>query len=96
MKSVSDIIKSKGIVSDFRNKHEFQAYGNMLAEELNDPNHRTLYIRLAKEEDRKLLDTALSFAKDTEKKTNLGRLFMWKLGELRKQRNKNETEVDDK
>jgi hypothetical protein len=86
MKSVSDILKEKGVTPDHHNKHEFQAYGNMLAEKLNDAAHRTLYIKLAKEEDRRLLDAALSFAMDTEKRAGLGRLFMWKLKELRKSR----------
>ena len=83
MQSISDILKEKGVISDFRNKHEYQAYGNMLAEKLRDAKHRTLYIKLAKEEDRKLLDAALAFVLDTDKKLGLGKLFMWKLKELR-------------
>lgn len=95
MKSISDILKEKGVVSDFRNKHEYQAYGNMLAERLRDSKHRTLYIKLAKEEDRRLLDAALSFAVDTEKRDGLGKLFMWKLSELKKQRD-TKSKVNDK
>jgi len=86
MRSVSDILKEKGLISDHRNKYEYQAYGNKLADDLRDSQHRTLYIKLAKEEDRRLLDTAFSFAMDTDKKANLGKLFMWKLSELRKKR----------
>jgi len=86
MRSISDILKEKGVIADHRNKYEYQAYGNKLAEDLRDIKHRTLYIKLAKEEDRQLLDSALSFALDTDKETNLGKLFMWKLGELRKDR----------
>ncbi|MBU0650137.1 hypothetical protein KJ605_01415 [Patescibacteria group bacterium] len=86
MRSVSDILKQKGLTADHRNKYEYQAYGNMLADKLQDSKHRTLYIKLAKEEDRQLLEAAFSFALDTEKKTGLGRLFMWKLKELRKAR----------
>jgi len=90
MQSISDILKSKGVISDHRNKYQYQAYGNMLAEKLRDEKHRTLYIKLAKEEDNKLLESALSFALDTEKKAGLGRLFMWKLKELRDKRNEKE------
>lgn len=86
MRSISDILKEKGVIADYRNKYEYQAYGNMLAEKLRDAKHRTLYIKLAKQEDRKLLESALSFALDTDKKTGLGKLFMWKLTELRKKR----------
>ena len=93
MEPISDILKQKGIVSDHRNKYEFQAYGNMLAEKLDDAKHRTLYIKLAKEEDRQLLEAAFSFAMDTDKKGGLGKFFMWKLKELRKMRqNKESTE----
>lgn len=86
MQSLSDILKEKGATSDFRNKHEYQAYGNMLADRLHDPKHRTLYIKLAKEEDRRLLDASLAFVMDTDKEMGLGKLFMWKLKELRTER----------
>ncbi|MFA7300909.1 MAG: hypothetical protein WC069_01175 [Candidatus Shapirobacteria bacterium] len=66
-------------------KNEFQAYGLMLAEELDDWDHKTLYIRLAKNTDKALLDKALYFIKDqTQNKINSkGRLFMWKLKQLK-------------
>jgi hypothetical protein len=86
MQPISDILNRKGIVADPHNKHEFQAYGNMLADKLGDPTHRTLYIRLAKEEDRRLVENALAFALDTEKRSGLGKLFMWKLKELQQAR----------
>lgn len=85
MKSISDILKDKGLIRDYRNKYEFQAYGNMLAEKLRDKKHRSLYIKLAKEEKRELLEQALDFVIDSGKKQNLGRLFMWKLTQLKKQ-----------
>lgn len=96
MKSISDILKEKGVISDHRNKYEYQAYGNKLAEDLQDPAHRTLYIKLAKEEDRRLLDAALSFTMDTDKKMGLGKLFMWKLKELRNLRAEKESPTGDK
>ncbi len=86
MQSISQILKEKDVIADYRNKYEYQAYGNMLAEKLRDAKHRTLYIKLAKEEDRKLLETALTFVLDTDKKLGLGKLFMWKLKELRMER----------
>ncbi|HAZ29566.1 TPA: hypothetical protein DCY43_02335 [candidate division WWE3 bacterium] len=84
MESISNILKTKGFVTDHRNKYEFQAYGNMLAEELKDPKHRTLYFKLAKEKDRKLLETALAFALDNAKDSGLAKAFMWKLAEISK------------
>jgi len=86
MERIDKVIRKRGIVSDARNKHEFQAYGNRLAEELNDRKHRSLYIKLAKSEDRALLEAAREFVLGSEKATTKGRLFMWKLSELKKQR----------
>lgn len=83
MKSISDIISKKNLTSDYRNKHEFQAYGNRLAEELNDTRNRALYIKLSKNEDRNLLEAARLYAVGAEKIDLKGRLFMWKLKQLR-------------
>jgi len=66
-------------------KNEFQAYGLELATELDDWKNKSLYIRLAKTQDRKLLEKARYFVKDHspgQVKTPY-RLFMWKLKQLR-------------
>ncbi len=86
MKKIGSIISSKDLKGDHRNKYEYQAYGNRLAEELSDPKHRSLYIKLAKEEERELLDRAREFALGKEDASTKGRLFMWKLTELRKEK----------
>jgi hypothetical protein len=62
---------------------EFQKYGIYLSEKLEDPSHKSLYIRLAKTVDRKILDAALSFVLDAQAKSK-ARLFMWKVTQLRK------------
>jgi len=66
-------------------KNEFQAYGLELATELDDWKNKSLYIRLAKNEDRKLLDKARYFVKDHSpgQIKSPYRLFMWKLKQLR-------------
>ena len=84
MKAISEILKNRSLTSDFRNKYEFQAYGNRLAEEFNDMKHRALYIKLAKVEDRNLLEAARAYVLGAEKITEKGRLFMWKFHELKK------------
>jgi hypothetical protein len=84
--NISDILKNKNFKGDVRNKHEFQAYGNRLAEDLGDQAHRALYIKLAKKEDRNLLEVAREFVMRSENATTKGRLFMWKLNELKKKR----------
>lgn len=88
MKTISEIIKNKSIIKDVRNTYEFQAYGNRLAEELGDPKHRALYIKLAKTEDRALLEAARDFVMRSENATTKGKLFMWKLTELKKLKGK--------
>ena len=63
--------------------HEFQMYGVFLAETLEDTKHYSLYIKLAKEVDRKILEQALNFTKGYYNAKNKARVFMWKLGQLR-------------
>jgi hypothetical protein len=62
---------------------EFQDYGYRLAKELNDEGHKSLYIKLAKEVNRKLLEEARIFVKDAREVRSRTKLFMWKLKELR-------------
>jgi hypothetical protein len=63
---------------------EFQKYAYDLAEELGDLDHKSLYMKLAKETPRGIMEAARSFVKDAENARSKGRLFMWKLGELKK------------
>lgn len=83
MDGISELLKSKKIIRNHRNSYEYQAYGNKLAEDLNDTKHRALYIRLAKTEDRNLMEIARIFVMTQEKATTKGRLFMWKLKQLK-------------
>jgi len=64
---------------------EFQDYGYRLAKELNDLEHKALYIKLAKELPRRLLEEARNFVKDASNVKNPARLFMWKLKNLKSQ-----------
>ena len=63
---------------------EFQDYGYRLAEELHDLKHKALYFKLAKETPRALLEEARNFVKDAYQVKSKAKLFMWKLGELKK------------
>lgn len=62
---------------------EFQDFGYRLAVELNDLEHKSLYIRMAKQVDRLLLERALSFVSDSQARSK-AKLFMWKVKELKK------------
>lgn len=66
-------------------KEEFQAYGLKLAKDLNDWENKSLYIKLAKNTPRNLLEKALNFVKDQPRGQvrSKAKLFMWKLKQLR-------------
>ncbi|MBP9817860.1 hypothetical protein KBC75_03880 [Candidatus Shapirobacteria bacterium] len=66
-------------------KNEFQSYALDLAKELDDWSHKTIYLRLAKNVDRELLEKAKYFVKDHNPGAvqSKGGLFMWKLKQLR-------------
>lgn len=83
MNTIKNIITNRPKPADYRNKHEFQAYANRLAEELGDIRHRSLYMKLVKENNRSLIETAKTFALGYEQEPNKGRLFMWKLNQLK-------------
>lgn len=82
MQTVGTILKKFNPLEDKYISREFQAYGIYLAEALGDYKHKSLYIRLAKTIPRAILEKALSFVKDSHAR-NKGRLFMWKMKELR-------------
>jgi hypothetical protein len=63
---------------------EFQDYGYRLAVELDDMKHKSLYIKMAKEVDRGILERARSFIADAAQAKSKARLFMWKVKELQK------------
>lgn len=63
---------------------EFQMYGVYLAESLQDTKHYSLYIKMAKNVDRHLLEQALNFTKDYTSARSKARVFMWKLKGLTK------------
>lgn len=63
---------------------EFQDYGYRLAVDLNDMGHKSLYIKMAKTVDRAILEQARAFAVDAEHAKSKGRLFMWKVADLKK------------
>jgi len=84
MQKISTVLKDFKLKDDKYISREFQQYGYELAEELGDMKHKALYIKLAKENSRGHLEAARSFVKDANNVQSKGRLFMWKLKELRK------------
>ncbi len=66
--------------------YEFQEYGVYLAESLNDTKHYGLYIKLAKEVDRKILEEALNFTKGYYGAKSKAKVFMWRLKQFKSQK----------
>ncbi len=88
MKQIQQLIQDKRrYAKDKRTiRYEFQAYAQRLAEELQDGKKMTLYMKLAKEVDRSLLEQAREHVLGSERVRNPGALFMYKLKQLRDQK----------
>ncbi len=84
MKSIAKAIAEVKFKDRPKNiSREFQMYGVYLAESLDDTKHYSLYIKLAKVVNRKILEEALNFTKGYTAAKSRARVFMWKLKELR-------------
>lgn len=81
--SIGDAIQKYDKEEEKYVSREFQQYGYDLAEELGDLKRKSLYIKLAKETPRGLLESARSFVKDAENVKNKAALFMWRLKQLK-------------
>lgn len=81
MDSVSDILKKFNPVNDKYVSTEFQTYGIYLSEKLLDSRRKALYIKMAKDLPRAVLDKALRFVIDSNARSK-GALFMWKLKDM--------------
>lgn len=75
---------------------EFQDFGYRLAVELADMKHKSLYIKMAKNKNRLILESALSFVKDAQNAKNKARLFMWKVAKLEQEKKEKEKKIDAK
>lgn len=85
MKSIASAIAEVKFKDRPKNiSREFQVYGVYLAESLQDTKHYSLYIKLAKEVNRNILEEALNFTKGYYEAKNKAKVFMWRLKELRK------------
>lgn len=84
MKSISRIIAETKFKDRPKNiSQEFQIYGVYLAETLEDTKRYSLYIKLAKEVKRPILEEALNFTKGYYSAKSKAKIFMWKLKELK-------------
>ena len=83
---LGDVLKGFKVDEDKYVSYEFQKYGYELAKQLRDLKNVSLYIKLAKETPRGLIETARSFVKDAANVKSYPALFMWKLTQLKKEK----------
>lgn len=75
---------------------EFQDYGYRLAVELDDMKHKSLYIKLAKTEDRGILEQARSFVSDASTARSKAKLFMWKIKQIKQSKQSKQEKLSKK
>ena len=81
MQKLSAILERNKELKRAKNiSQEFQLFGVYLAESLDDTKHYSLYI---KQYERGILEEALSFVKGASSVKSKGRLFMWKLKQMK-------------
>lgn len=83
--SLGNILDSYKVDNDKQRRisREWQDYAYRLALELDDKAHTSLYMRLVKNTPRPILEEARIFVKGALNAKNKGRLFMWKVKELK-------------
>jgi hypothetical protein len=87
MKKIDKILEETKSIKRPKNlSTEFQHYGVFIAEQLDDTKHYSLYIKLCKQYPRSLIDQALNYTKGYTAAKSKGRVFMWKLTQLRKEK----------
>lgn len=86
MKPLKQIIEETNFKNRPKNlSREFQVYGVYLAESLDDTKHYSLYIKLAKQYRRGILEEALSYTKGYTSAKSKARIFMWRLMQIKKE-----------
>lgn len=98
IKTAKDILSSHDFLTERIQSsrfvhHEFQDYAYRLAADLGDLAHKQIYMRLAKTTPRHILEKALAFTGDY-KDINRGKLFMWKLKQIREELKQNQDNLN--
>lgn len=87
--SIGEILARFDSLKDKYISREFQKYGYDLAVFLGDIRHKALYIKMAKEVPRAVLEEAKNFVKDANNVKSRARLFMWRVKFLREEQRAN-------
>jgi hypothetical protein len=76
-----------------RISREFQDYAYRLAVELDDVAHTPIYMRLAKNTPRPVIEQARLFVLGANHPTSKARLFMWKLKQIKMEAKAEQEEI---
>ena len=87
---IGDLFADYSVTTNKYISQEFQDFGYQLAVKLNDLKHKSLYMKMAKNVDRSILERALSFVSDADSAKSKARLFMWKVSQLKAQNKEKE------
>ena len=90
IKSVKSILQKNDFLERITKRSQYirtehQDFGIRLSGRLGDSKHKALYMKLAKDLPRSVMETAAQFAIDYPDKSgtgNKGKIFMWKLKEI--------------
>lgn len=82
-KSLFDLLSKYDLDKKKYISREWQDYAYRLAVFLDDLTHKSLYMRLAKNTPRPMLEQAKNFVTDAYEVKSKARLFMWKLKEIK-------------
>ena len=86
MQSIGDILKEITAKDSGKYlKFEWQLYAYNLAKWMDDLDRVSMYMKLAKNEDRQIVQQAWDFVKDSNARSK-PRLFLWKLSLLKKEK----------
>lgn len=83
---ITDILDRYKLDEDkqIRISREFQDYAYRLAVALDDTSHTPIYMRMAKNVSREILEQAKSFVMDSNARSK-AKMFMWKVRSLRQE-----------
>ena len=87
MKRISQILINFNPTQDKYISRDFQSFGIWLAEEMEDYKNKGMWIKLAKNNHRAVLEKCLSFVKDANADNKIA-LFLWKMKQLKNEAKK--------
>ena len=90
-KQIKNVLDRFNAQEDRYISREFQKYAYDLALELGDEAHMGIYMRMVKNTPRHIIEKARYFVKDANNVKSPGKLFLWKVKQLKEEIKEKET-----